>query len=76
MKIAPLCPLPPRQSDMVAAGVRHGPVSLSHLVGALERVNAVSDCVLLARLNEAARPGVCVLCVCCVRVCGCVLVCV
>lgn len=42
---------------MVAAGVRHDAVTLSHLLGALERVNAMSDCVQLAQLHETLRPG-------------------
>jgi hypothetical protein len=45
------------QSDMVAAGIRHDPVTLTHLLGALERVNAVSDCIQLAQLHERMRPG-------------------
>jgi len=47
------------QSDMVAAGIRHDKVTLSHLLGALERVNAVSDCIKLAQLHEQMRPGEC-----------------
>jgi hypothetical protein len=45
------------QSDMVAAGIRHDAVTLNHLLGALERVNAVSDCIQLADLHERLRPG-------------------
>jgi hypothetical protein len=45
------------QSDMVAAGIRHDAVTLRHLLGALERVNAVSDCIQLAHLHEKLRPG-------------------
>jgi hypothetical protein len=45
------------QGDMVAGGIRHNSVTLSHLLGALERLNAVSDCVRLAQLHEHARPG-------------------
>ncbi|KAI8466740.1 MAG: hypothetical protein J3K34DRAFT_53711 [Monoraphidium minutum] len=45
------------QGDMVAAGVRHDAVTLRHLLGALERVNAVSDCIRLAQLHEQMRPG-------------------
>jgi hypothetical protein len=45
------------QKDMVAAGIRHDRVTLTHLLGALERVNAVSDCIQLAQLQEERSPG-------------------
>lgn len=45
------------QGELVAAGLKHSPQSLHHLMAALERLGALSDCMQLASLQDELQRG-------------------